>query len=77
MLLQRKLHLRKWRALLTLTLGVVLISHEAMPKSAAAGDSRAKLAFAEFLLGATRLAAAPPPRHLAAISPPSRRISRP
>ncbi|EOD28205.1 hypothetical protein EMIHUDRAFT_456989 [Emiliania huxleyi CCMP1516] len=48
-LLQRKLHLRKWRALLTLTLGVVLISHEAMPKSAAAGDSRAKLAFAEIV----------------------------
>jgi len=32
LILQRRLHLRKWRALLTLTLGVVLISHEAMPK---------------------------------------------
>jgi hypothetical protein len=32
MILNRSLHLRKWRALLTLTLGVVLISHEAMPK---------------------------------------------
>eukprot|EP00967_Tisochrysis_lutea_P151209 scaffold293712_cov32-Tisochrysis_lutea.AAC.2 len=31
-ILNRRLHLRKWRALLTLTLGVVLISHEAMPK---------------------------------------------
>jgi hypothetical protein len=32
MILNRSLHLRKWRALLTLTLGVILISHEAMPK---------------------------------------------
>jgi len=37
LILGRKLHMRKWRALSTLTLGVILISNEAMPKSAKSG----------------------------------------
>ena len=33
LILGRKLHMRKWRALTTLVLGVILISNESMPKS--------------------------------------------
>merc|ERR1712167_269158 len=33
LILGRKLHMRKWRALTTLVLGVILISNEAMPKA--------------------------------------------
>jgi len=51
-ILNRRLHLRKWRALLTLTLGVVLISHEAMPKAVGKdGDAKMRLAYVEYLFG--------------------------
>ena len=43
-ILQRRLHLRKWRALTSLTLGVVLISHEAMPKKATGAANAAHCA---------------------------------
>merc|ERR1719460_498300 len=41
-ILGRNLPMRKWRALTTLTLGVVLISNEAMPTSKPIGDESAK-----------------------------------
>jgi UDP-sugar transporter A1/2/3 len=45
LILGRDLHLRKWRALTTLVLGVILISHEAMPKSANGPPSVARSSF--------------------------------
>lgn len=39
LILGRSLHMRKWRALTTLTLGVILISNEAMPKPKAADQA--------------------------------------
>lgn len=42
LVLGRALHMRKWRALTTLTLGVILISNEALPK-AATGTSAAEM----------------------------------
>ena len=47
MILGRDLHMRKWRALTTLTLGVILISNEALPKDSHQGmKSRAMREFA-------------------------------
>jgi len=47
LVLGRRLAARKWRALVTLTLGVMLISHEGMPSSSAGGQR----ALGEYLLG--------------------------
>jgi len=44
LILGRSLHVRKWRALVVLTLGVILISNEALPKtSSSSGGSAAAL----------------------------------
>uniref|UniRef100_A0A7S2JMY7 UDP-galactose transporter n=1 Tax=Haptolina brevifila TaxID=156173 RepID=A0A7S2JMY7_9EUKA len=43
LILGRQLHMRKWRALTTLTLGVILISNEALPRAAAADASQEAL----------------------------------
>ena len=54
LILGRDLHLRKWRALTTLTLGVILISNEAMPhkeSSAASGNPLANARLREFAIG--------------------------
>jgi len=54
LILGRQLPLRKWRALTTLTLGVILISNEAMPKVApSVGESEGKHAhkLREFAIG--------------------------
>jgi len=50
LVLGRSLAYRKWRALTTLTLGVILISHEAMPKSSQQSEA-SKRAMAEYLVG--------------------------
>jgi UDP-sugar transporter A1/2/3 len=49
LMLNRQLAYRKWRALLTLTLGVILISHEALPKEQDA--AKRELAMMEYFLG--------------------------
>ncbi|EOD09521.1 hypothetical protein EMIHUDRAFT_96775 [Emiliania huxleyi CCMP1516] len=48
LILQRRLHVRKWRALTLLTTGVVLLSHEAMPKKT---DSTQGKAMSDFGVG--------------------------
>jgi len=49
--LGRSLAPRKWRALLTLTLGVVLISHEGLPKSSSNDDPTSQHQMSEYVLG--------------------------
>ncbi|KAL1522077.1 hypothetical protein AB1Y20_021720 [Prymnesium parvum] len=50
LVLGRELGWRKWRALTTLTLGVILISHEAMPKSEQQTEASAR-ALTEYMIG--------------------------
>uniref|UniRef100_A0A7S0IMW4 EamA domain-containing protein n=1 Tax=Calcidiscus leptoporus TaxID=127549 RepID=A0A7S0IMW4_9EUKA len=50
--LGRRLAPRKWRALATLTLGVMLISHEAMPRTSSGGSTLiGDKAFVEYFFG--------------------------
>jgi len=53
LILGRKLHMRKWRALTTLVLGVILISNEAMPKasSSAVHDASSAEKLRSFAIG--------------------------
>jgi len=49
--LGRRLHCRKWRALFTLTCGVVLISEQTRPKGASASAGAPEVPLVEWLLG--------------------------
>lgn len=52
LILQKQLPMRRWRALTTLTLGVILISNEALPKKdEGASDAQHKHKMREFAIG--------------------------